>query len=173
MNSSSSPSLKNTKNVPIKIPSVPNNFSTTMQSGDSIRKSVNGFNKGIGAGFNANGELSLPIYSNEIPEGKSAFVSIYDAPPVVGVDTPLAYYWRNLVKYSEGLPANIEDVIWFFIVNPPLFDVVDTNITTFQNQNPSPTDVAWGLFPLFSPACLIFIIQGELFTTNAAFSSFV
>jgi len=173
MTSSKSPSLKNAKEVSVKIPSVPNNFSTTMQSGDSIRRSVNGFNTGIGAGFNANGELSLPVYSNEIPEGKSAFVSVYDAPPEVGVSTPLAYYYKNLVTYSDGLPANIEDVIWFFIINPPLFDVVNTNITTFQNQNPSPTDVAWGLFPLFSPACLIFITQGELFTTNAGFNSFV
>jgi len=95
---------------------------------DAIHRANGATNLSVSNKGKGNGETTMPVYYNEIPEGKSGFLSIYDS----------AWDGATFIDYNYGrvkMYGNIGDCIWFYVINPQAIRLSTTNITYFQWQN--------------------------------------
>lgn len=154
---------KEKSTINMSIPFVLQNFSSSMMGRDAVSRTKNGVNKGVGMGFDANGQIALQYYKDYIPEGKSGFVVRFTTVWEFGVSTPITYNYSNLLQYGD-----VEDCIWFFCINPPPFNMTDSNITYWNGINKN--DIApLGQFQPFpvSFGTFIFIVKDRLYSSAA------
>lgn len=161
---------KERKTVDMSIPFVLQNFSQSMMGRDTVFRTKNGSNKGIGMGFDANGQIALQYYKDYIPEGKSGFVVRFTTTWNFGVSTPIVYNYANLLQYSD-----VEDCIWFFCINPPPFNMTESNIIYWNGINKN--DIApLGQFMPFRTGGLpqtagvfIFVVKDALYSSASSY----